>query len=639
MLYRKKSVALVSNIDKLGKFTRSSSGRADLERNVEIGRLPNSKIPSVFDYMVYKPPTIESNYHQVWEAATGPTRPANEIYNAKLSNSFTSQLKGRLYLFSPAPYSSWATIYRIFCLFVHLLHSQHGHNVVYFGREPNRPTLDLLLCLIWYSEGNERFLSRMFNHCTVEALLMRWLKRDIWKASIAVAGVLLLLVLMVWVPMSSVGAYEGALGLATPTTGTVQVTPVANPTIAAETAKEQLRKLQLDNERSLNAWFWNNAASILSALVLVGGALIGLWRWTNDRRDAQDKELKDRLDERVKRSEERFRRIVTDLGSERKEARIAAAIMLLTFLQPGYEQFYRQIFDFAVAYLQPLRVDTTTSDFVPLDPLRQALINVFKQSFLCVRGEWDEQKSKSRGSDPSDHDRLGAVGIQLDGAYLVKADLRDVWMREASLRKAHLFETKLTGAHLKGADFTDAYLRKAILIRTDCSRAIFTRAKLMEADFAGADISRADFTGADLTRANPEAAALLKDAKMSSVVGLMPEQRDACVKAGASFETPPRVPTASIVKRWSVFYRRKAQSVLAFLQKLLHAAAKELLASASFDSSNQSTASDTNSSSSFSPSQSSDVQAPSAPPAQGSPPTPDTGGSSGDSSSQPGSES
>src|SRR2546421_5345910 len=435
---------------------------------------------------------------------------------------------------------------------------------------------------MWYLEGNGHSFSRMFNRCTVEALLMRWLKRDIWKASIAVAGVLLLLVLMVWVPMSSVGAYEGALGLATPTTGTVQVTPAANPTIAAETAKEQLRKLQRDNERSFNAWFWNNAASILSVLVFVGGALIGLWRWSNDRRDAEDKELEDRQDEREKRSEERFQRIVTDVGSERKEPRIAAATLLLTFLLPGYDQFYRQAFDLAVAYLQPL--DTATTDSVPLDPLRQALITVFQESFLRVRGEWKEQKP---GSDSSDLNRLGAVGVLLDGAYLVEVDLRGVWMREALLRKTHLFSIDFTGAYLKGADFTEAYLRKAILIRTDCSRAIFTRAKLMEADFAGADISRADFTGADLTRANPEAAALLKDAKMSSVVGLTPEQRDACVKAGASF-----------------------------------------------DSSNQSTASDTKSSSSLSPSQSNNAQAQVAPPAQGSIPTSDTGGSSATSSQQ-----
>jgi hypothetical protein len=63
----------------------------------------------------------------------------------------------------------------------------------------------------------------MFNHGTVEALPMHWRSKDIWKAGIALAGLLLLLlVLMVWVPISAAGAYEGASGLATPVTGTVQ---------------------------------------------------------------------------------------------------------------------------------------------------------------------------------------------------------------------------------------------------------------------------------------------------------------------------------------------------------------------------------------------------------------------------------
>src|SRR5437868_6848100 len=50
----------------------------------------------------------------------------------------------------------------------------------------------------------------------------------------------------------------------------------------------------------------------------------------------------------------------------------------------------------------------------------------------------------------------------------------------------------------------------------------------------------------------------------------------------SSLETPPGVPlppcAASIVKRWSVFCKGKIPSVLAFLQTLLYAAVKGLLA-------------------------------------------------------------
>jgi uncharacterized protein YjbI with pentapeptide repeats len=109
-------------------------------------------------------------------------------------------------------------------------------------------------------------------------------------------------------------------------------------------------------------------------------------------------------------------------------------------------------------------------------------------------------------------------------------------MREASLKRTHLFQAKFTGAHLKGADFTDAYLEKAQLRKTDSSRAIFVRAKLMKVDFTGADISRADFTEADLTGANPEAAKTLKDTKMSRVIGLESEQKEACKAKGAKVD-------------------------------------------------------------------------------------------------------
>ncbi len=60
---------------------------------------------------------------------------------------------------------------------------------------------------------------------------MRRLERDMWKVDVALAGLLLLLVLMVWVLMSA-AAYEG-------TPGTVQATPTGDLTVTA-LAKEQL---------------------------------------------------------------------------------------------------------------------------------------------------------------------------------------------------------------------------------------------------------------------------------------------------------------------------------------------------------------------------------------------------------------
>src|SRR6266480_7764639 len=202
---------------------------------------------------------------------------------------------------------------------------------------------------------------------------------------------LLLLVLMVWVPVSAAGAYEEVSGLAAPVTGTVQATPTVDATVAAlnkEKLAQEVQQLKNQNEPDFFGWLRTNASILLSTLVVVIGGLIGLFRWLGDRRDEQEKRredqrseqekraeeqkrwlddrkaererrdeeqqrwLKDQEAEREKRAEERFQSAVTGLGSEREEARIGAAILLRTFLRKGYEQFYIQTFDLAVAYLR-----------------------------------------------------------------------------------------------------------------------------------------------------------------------------------------------------------------------------------------------------------------------------------------------
>jgi hypothetical protein len=161
---------------------------------------------------------------------------------------------------------------------------------------------------MWYPEGHERSLSRMFGYCTVEAPRMHWLKRDKWKTGIAIAGMLLLLVLMVWVPVSAAGAYEGASGLTTPVT--VQATPTEDATVTAlnkEKLAQEVQQLEKQNEPDFLGWLRANAAVLLSTLVVVIGGLIGLFRWLGDRRDEQEKRREDQHSEQEKRAEEQKR--------------------------------------------------------------------------------------------------------------------------------------------------------------------------------------------------------------------------------------------------------------------------------------------------------------------------------------------
>ena len=389
----------------------------------------------------------------------------------------------------------------------------------------------------------------MFGYCTVEAPRMHWLKRDKWKTGIAIAGMLLLLVLMVWVPVSAAGAYEGALGLATPVTGTVQATPTEDATVTAlnkEKLAQEIQQLKNQNALDFFGWLRTNAAVLLSTLVVVIGGLIGLFRWLGDRRDEQEKRredqrseqekraeeqkrwlddrqaerekrdeeqqrwLKDQEAEREKRVEERFQAVIEGLSSEREEARVGAAITLRTFLRPGYEQFYTQCFDLAVAHLRLPRTPDPPEDpniALPLTTLSQALSVVFKEVFPLARSQ------NQRGPQS-----LDAAGIQLDNAYLWMADLKQAWMPHSSLRKAELIKADLREADLYGADLRAANLRAA---------------KLSQTQLEGADLRGAELRGERFGPANLEDALSLKGTDLRGVKGLTKEQLEYCKARGA----------------------------------------------------------------------------------------------------------
>ncbi len=373
---------------------------------------------------------------------------------------------------------------------------------------------------------------------------MHWLKRDMRKVGIVLAGLLLLLVLMVWVPVS-VSAYEGTSGFATPTIGTVQAAPTVDLTVTA-LAKEQLaqevNQLQHQNERSLSGLFWNNAATVFSTVAIILAALFGIFRWW----------FGDRRAEREKRAEERFQAIVVGLGNKDIEAKVGSAIMLRTFLQSGYERFYRQVFDLAVAHLRLRKANSIQSEQpnpslivvsrkplpqpnLPIDSLSQALISVFRISYPLARKQARKATEYALLSSPHytlqyalfdllkrpkdslilagirtywHPQRLDATHIQLDDAYLDKADLAEAELEQASLRRATLYFANLSKAHLDQADLRDASL-------------------------AMADLSEADLRDANLSGTDIEKARSLKSADLRGVKGLTKNQLKVCKARGA----------------------------------------------------------------------------------------------------------
>jgi uncharacterized protein YjbI with pentapeptide repeats len=397
---------------------------------------------------------------------------------------------------------------------------------------------------------------------------MHWHKRDIWKAGIALTGLLVFLVLMVWIPLSAADAHTGESGLAI--AGIVQATPTVDLTVTA-LAKEQLvlqnKQLEQSNDRGLGAWVWNNAAAIvasfLSTLVVVIGALIAFWQWRTNRNDTLTKESNDRKEAQDKdlrtQAEERFQAAVTALGSENEATQVGGAILLRSFLHEEdknlYGRYYTQIFDLAVAYLRvtrppielPLPGQPTNPSrplFPPFPtPLGQALAVVFKEAFPLA-------KNQQKMHHPS---FLDATSIELDWAYLKEAKLIQVWMPSAHLRHADLSRADLTEANLRGADLDSADLTNAKLGKADLREASLIVADLQGADLQGADLSwadlsraslgganlsRADLTWADLSRdeicgVDIEYAQSLQDANLHMVKGLTKEQLEACKARGA----------------------------------------------------------------------------------------------------------
>jgi len=437
---------------------------------------------------------------------------------------------------------------------------------------------------------------------------MRWLKRDMWKAGIALAGLLLFLILMVLVPMSA-SAYEGASKVAiarlVQATSTVDVTATITA-LNEEKLRQEIQQLKDQNEPDFPGWIRMNATILASTLVVVIGGLIGLFRWFGDRRA-----------EREKRAEERFQTIVLGLGSKDRVTKINSAIMLRTFLQPGYKQFYRQVFDLTVAHLR-LRKDSSAQSEPPntsnrplivvsnkplpppqepnppVDSLSQALISAFKISYPLARKQIMKELLKPLllpyklgiifailikrpdailkfGRTYVTPNLLDAANVQLNNADLAGADLAEADLNHASLQRAVLGMADLRMTNLIGAD-----MRKS---------------NLYEADLRDAYLAFADLRKADLERVrNLEKVRTLEGTDLRGAKGLTKEQKEACKTKGAIIDEDTT------------------------------------------DSARRPTASPPT------PSQSTDAQTPSALPAQGSTPPPGTDGSSS-TSSQPSAES
>ena len=342
--------------------------------------------------------------------------------------------------------------------------------------------------------------------------LMLWARVVLHRSLARTTTVLLFLVVVVYSLISERhGAAQEDTSASTPSAPTS--TPVSpDPTVTAlgkEKLQEEVNALRRGNERNMGNWLWSNAttivASILSAIVTMVVAGIGIIQYFRTQRYEKAKVLDDRKEERTKRAEERFKSVTDGLSSKDVATQVGGAVMLRTFVTSDYSDFHPQAFDLTVSHLRLQPLASNMAD--PLAPVARGLAKVLEEVFPHVRDRDPSSAQRREGM-------LDASGVYLHRVNLAGADLERIWMPESWLTMTNLTGARLTQANLRGAKLNSSILRgtqfsAASLDGVDLTGAVLTEANLEDSTLVRANLSDATLIGARLNRANLTGASLI----------------------------------------------------------------------------------------------------------------------------------
>ncbi len=311
------------------------------------------------------------------------------------------------------------------------------------------------------------------------------------------------------------------LGPARPAAG--QVSDPTNQRLQNQKLEQEIRKLRLENERSSSPFGAVLAlAPFITVLVAVAGVALTLWKQRAESAQSRseaihqqqlDREQRER--ESLRRFDENYANAVENLGAESKALQVSAAVSLMGFLKPRYEEFHPDILALLIANLK-LDSDETVNRVlvqaferaIRLEPARLALgddVDLARAKLPRVDLEGVELSPPggTRVVDLAGADLRHAVlvetklwrargyGANLDGARLSRANLQEARLNDVSAPGANFHGTNLVSATLKDGKLQEAEFFQARMQSAHLERAVLTKAR-----FEDADLSDAYFTGA-----------------------------------------------------------------------------------------------------------------------------------------------
>jgi len=298
-----------------------------------------------------------------------------------------------------------------------------------------------------------------------------------------------------------------------------QVSPSRQPSsptrdrLEEEKLHQEILKIQRETEKLESPWETVlSFGTLVATAVGVGGLILTLWKqFTENNRQKEldrvqrDKDRQQREDELQSQRDQTFTTIITNLGSNSVSLQASAAVQIMGFLKPKFEDYHRQVFLILFANLK-----VQQNGGMQNETLAGLLINAFELAIRTKSGRAGEN-----GDTPP---------LDLSRAYLNRADLHDLDLTLSDIAFADLRSANLTGSQLFRVRGYGVNLEKARLSRAKLGEVRWQTGRLTDAQFHESNLVAADLRKTDLTRAQ------FQQAKMQSA------HLDNAVLVGARFE-------------------------------------------------------------------------------------------------------